>query len=104
MFETDSFKVTFFDAASIVDDFDRCGAKVSKANLDGSGAGIDGVLQKFLQRRAEIQDDLVGENGGNMTVSGQPPSLHSGLNLNDMDAFISLFIINLFLMSKGASE
>ena len=104
MFETDSFKVTFFDAASIVDDFDRCGAKIAKANLDGSGTGIDRVFQKFLQCRAEIQDDLGGENGGNMTVSGQPPPLLSGLSLNIVDAFISFFIINLFLMSSGARE
>ena len=58
MLEGESVEVFRFNATPVVDDFERSGAKVSKANLDGGGASINRILQKLLQRRTQIQDYL----------------------------------------------
>ena len=59
MFEGESVEIFRFDSASVVDDFERSGAKVFQANLDGGGGSVDRILQKLLQRRSQIQNYLV---------------------------------------------
>lgn len=58
MLECDCVKIVRCNATAVVLDFDRVQSPSFESNVDGGCAGIYAVLDKLLDDRTQIYDDL----------------------------------------------
>ena len=55
----DADEVTTWNALAIVSDFEQLHAVLLEPNVDSVGAGVECILEEFLERAWQVNDDLV---------------------------------------------